>query len=145
MRNRERPINRGRATVDVTRRWFSVVCFFRSAHTTLPLVNNWRFFRQNVVKCLFLFLSFQAILESPEKQLTLNEIYNWFTRMFAYFRRNAATWKVILLLFLTKLNLFNRRRWFVDLLNESNVSTLNEVNEPLPWALLTGCPLIPSK
>lgn len=37
----------------------------------------------------------QAILESPEKQLTLNEIYNWFTRMFAYFRRNAATWKVI--------------------------------------------------
>lgn len=36
----------------------------------------------------------QAILESPEKQLTLNEIYNWFTRMFAYFRRNAATWKV---------------------------------------------------
>uniref|UniRef100_A0A2K5HY39 Fork-head domain-containing protein n=1 Tax=Colobus angolensis palliatus TaxID=336983 RepID=A0A2K5HY39_COLAP len=34
-----------------------------------------------------------AILESPEKQLTLNEIYNWFTRMFAYFRRNAATWK----------------------------------------------------
>ncbi|CAL8379452.1 unnamed protein product [Boreogadus saida] len=32
----------------------------------------------------------QAILESPEKQLTLNEIYNWFTRMFAYFRRNAG-------------------------------------------------------
>lgn len=27
-------------------------------------------------------------------QLTLNEIYNWFTRTFAYFRRNAATWKV---------------------------------------------------
>jgi hypothetical protein len=40
------------------------------------------------------FRSAQAILESPEKQLTLNEIYNWFTRMFAYFRRNAATWKV---------------------------------------------------
>lgn len=39
-------------------------------------------------------IAFQAILESPEKQLTLNEIYNWFTRMFAYFRRNAATWKV---------------------------------------------------
>lgn len=38
----------------------------------------------------------KAILESPEKQLTLNEIYNWFTRMFAYFRRNAATWKVSL-------------------------------------------------
>ena len=36
----------------------------------------------------------QAILEAPDRQLTLNEIYNWFTRMFAYFRRNTATWKV---------------------------------------------------
>ncbi|XP_071810224.1 uncharacterized protein [Asterias amurensis] len=35
----------------------------------------------------------QGILESPDGQLTLNEIYNWFTRTFAYFRRNAATWK----------------------------------------------------
>ncbi|XP_022081223.1 forkhead box protein P1-like isoform X2 [Acanthaster planci] len=35
----------------------------------------------------------QAILDSPDGQLTLNEIYNWFTRTFAYFRRNAATWK----------------------------------------------------
>lgn len=34
-----------------------------------------------------------AILESPEKQLTLNEIYHWFTRMFYYFRHNTATWK----------------------------------------------------
>uniref|UniRef100_A0A8C5KH25 Forkhead box P4 n=1 Tax=Jaculus jaculus TaxID=51337 RepID=A0A8C5KH25_JACJA len=34
-----------------------------------------------------------AILETPDRQLTLNEIYNWFTRMFAYFRRNTATWK----------------------------------------------------
>ncbi|XP_051950454.1 forkhead box protein P3a isoform X2 [Xyrauchen texanus] len=34
-----------------------------------------------------------AILESPEKQLTLNEIYHWFTQMFFYFRHNTATWK----------------------------------------------------
>nr|XP_033817457.1 forkhead box protein P3 [Geotrypetes seraphini] len=34
-----------------------------------------------------------AILESPEKQLTLSEIYHWFTRRFAYFRHNTATWK----------------------------------------------------
>ena len=27
-------------------------------------------------------------------QLTLNEIYNWFQASFAFFRRNAATWKV---------------------------------------------------
>jgi len=40
------------------------------------------------------FFSFQSIVESAEKQLSLNEIYNWFQSTFAYFRRNAATWKV---------------------------------------------------
>lgn len=35
----------------------------------------------------------QAILESPENQLTLNEIYNWLQDTFCYFKRNAATWK----------------------------------------------------
>ncbi|XP_077451346.1 forkhead box protein P2-like [Stigmatopora argus] len=35
----------------------------------------------------------QAIMESADTQLTLNEIYNWFTATFAFFRRNAATWK----------------------------------------------------
>lgn len=35
----------------------------------------------------------QAILESKDSQLTLNEIYTWFQDTFAYFRRNAATWK----------------------------------------------------
>ncbi|XP_048191596.1 forkhead box protein P3 isoform X2 [Perognathus longimembris pacificus] len=34
-----------------------------------------------------------AILEAPEKQRTLNEIYRWFTRMFAFFRNHPATWK----------------------------------------------------
>ena len=77
-------------------------CCLRSSrentHTNLHascelLIALWR--EQNC-ECLFLSLFLmQAILESPEKQLTLNEIYNWFTRMFAYFRRNAATWKVI--------------------------------------------------
>jgi len=32
-------------------------------------------------------------MESKDCQLTLNEIYQWFTETFAYFRRNAATWK----------------------------------------------------
>ncbi|XP_077567501.1 forkhead box protein P2-like [Stigmatopora nigra] len=35
----------------------------------------------------------QAIMESENTQLTLNEIYTWFTGTFAFFRRNAATWK----------------------------------------------------
>uniref|UniRef100_A0A9J7XAQ0 Forkhead box P2 n=1 Tax=Cyprinus carpio carpio TaxID=630221 RepID=A0A9J7XAQ0_CYPCA len=38
-------------------------------------------------------ISSQAIMEAGDMQLTLNEIYSWFTRTFAYFRRNAATWK----------------------------------------------------
>ena len=36
----------------------------------------------------------QAILDSPAKQLTLNEIYQWFMSTFAFFRKNLATWKV---------------------------------------------------
>uniref|UniRef100_A0A3Q2PEX7 Forkhead box protein P3 n=1 Tax=Fundulus heteroclitus TaxID=8078 RepID=A0A3Q2PEX7_FUNHE len=34
-----------------------------------------------------------SILESPNKQKTLSEIYSWFTTMFFYFRHNTATWK----------------------------------------------------
>ena len=36
----------------------------------------------------------KAVVESPDRQLTLHEIYQWFTTTFAYFRRNAASWKV---------------------------------------------------
>lgn len=43
---------------------------------------------------LFFIFQQQSIIESPDKQLTLNEIYNWFQNTFCYFRRNAATWKV---------------------------------------------------
>lgn len=60
------------------------------------MAQNQEFYKNAEVRPPFTYASLirQAILESPEKQLTLNEIYNWFTRMFAYFRRNAATWKV---------------------------------------------------
>ncbi|KAG8557123.1 hypothetical protein GDO81_018339 [Engystomops pustulosus] len=59
------------------------------------IAQNQEFYKNAEVRPPFTYASLirQAILESPEKQLTLNEIYNWFTRMFAYFRRNAATWK----------------------------------------------------
>ncbi|XP_034441233.1 forkhead box protein P1-B isoform X4 [Hippoglossus hippoglossus] len=59
------------------------------------IIQNKEFYMNAEVRPPFTYASLirQAILESPEKQLTLNEIYNWFTRMFAYFRRNAATWK----------------------------------------------------
>nr|XP_036860335.1 forkhead box protein P1-like [Manis javanica] len=67
--------------------------------SSADIAQNQEFYKNAEVRPPFTYASLirQAILESPEKQLTLNEIYNWFTRMFAYFRRNAATWKVSLL------------------------------------------------
>ncbi|XP_051950764.1 forkhead box protein P3 [Xyrauchen texanus] len=41
----------------------------------------------------YAFLIRWSILEAPEKQRMLNEIYNWFARMFYYFRHNSPTWK----------------------------------------------------
>ncbi|XP_043375201.1 forkhead box protein P1 isoform X2 [Dermochelys coriacea] len=68
---------------------------YNVAISSADLAQNQEFYKNAEVRPPFTYASLirQAILESPEKQLTLNEIYNWFTRMFAYFRRNAATWK----------------------------------------------------
>ncbi|KAE8746534.1 hypothetical protein FOCC_FOCC006768 [Frankliniella occidentalis] len=57
---------------------------------------NREFYKSADVRPPFTYASLirQAIIESPDKQLTLNEIYNWFQNTFCYFRRNAATWKV---------------------------------------------------
>ena len=41
-----------------------------------------------------MFIVTQAILDAPYQQLTLHDIYSWFTNTFCYFRRNAASWKV---------------------------------------------------
>ncbi|XP_071750688.1 forkhead box protein P1-B-like isoform X1 [Centroberyx gerrardi] len=59
------------------------------------IIDNKEFYLSTEVRPPFTYASLirQAIFESPRRQLTLNEIYNWFTRTFAYFRRNAATWK----------------------------------------------------
>ncbi|XP_010873763.2 forkhead box protein P1-B isoform X2 [Esox lucius] len=59
------------------------------------IVQNKEFYVSTDIRPPFTYAALirQAIFESPYKQLTLNEIYNWFTRTFAYFRRNAATWK----------------------------------------------------
>ncbi|XP_028398262.1 forkhead box protein P1-like [Dendronephthya gigantea] len=53
------------------------------------------FYQKTDVRPPFTYASLirQAILDAPDEQLTLNEIYNWFTNNFAYFRRNTATWK----------------------------------------------------
>ncbi|MGH0152408.1 UNVERIFIED_CONTAM: hypothetical protein FKN15_072437 [Acipenser sinensis] len=61
----------------------------------MELAQNQEFYKNADVRPPFTYASLirHAILEAPDRQLTLNEIYNWFTRMFAYFRRNTATWK----------------------------------------------------
>ncbi|CAL4100443.1 unnamed protein product [Meganyctiphanes norvegica] len=59
------------------------------------LHHNREFYKHNEVRPPFTYASLirQGIIESPDRQLTLNEVYNWFQNSFAYFRRNAATWK----------------------------------------------------
>ncbi|XP_033825317.1 forkhead box protein P1-B-like isoform X2 [Periophthalmus magnuspinnatus] len=66
-----------------------------SRSVSQDIVDNKEFYLSTEVRPPFTYASLirQAIFESPRQQLTLNEIYNWFTRNFAYFRRNAATWK----------------------------------------------------
>ncbi|KAK5924034.1 hypothetical protein CgunFtcFv8_000947 [Champsocephalus gunnari] len=66
-----------------------------SRSVSQDIVDNKEFYLSTEVRPPFTYASLirQAIFESPRNQLTLNEIYNWFTRTFAYFRRNAATWK----------------------------------------------------
>ncbi|XP_025106714.1 forkhead box protein P2-like isoform X2 [Pomacea canaliculata] len=56
---------------------------------------NREFYKTTDVRPPFTYASLirQAIVESPHRQLTLNEIYQWFQATFAYFRRNEATWK----------------------------------------------------
>uniref|UniRef100_A0A8C5MGE0 Forkhead box P3 n=1 Tax=Leptobrachium leishanense TaxID=445787 RepID=A0A8C5MGE0_9ANUR len=59
------------------------------------MTNCMEYYKVNCVRPPFTYASLirWAILESPQKQLALNEIYHWFTRMFAFFRSNKITWK----------------------------------------------------
>ncbi|XP_067929346.1 forkhead box protein P1-like isoform X3 [Watersipora subatra] len=56
---------------------------------------NRNFYKNADVRPPFTYASLirQAINESTHKQLTLNEVYQWFQENFSYFRRNEATWK----------------------------------------------------
>ncbi|XP_059489464.1 forkhead box protein P1 isoform X3 [Neocloeon triangulifer] len=77
-----------RAGLDVQQDFESMVLF-------LEIQRNREFYKNADVRPPFTYASLirQSIIESPDKQLTLNEIYNWFQNTFCYFRRNAATWK----------------------------------------------------
>jgi len=61
----------------------------------MDIQQNREFYMHNDVRPPYTYAALirYAIHESPDQQLTLHEIYNWFTHTFAYFRRNAASWK----------------------------------------------------
>ncbi|KAL5968984.1 Forkhead box protein P4 [Taenia solium] len=54
------------------------------------------FYRTQCIRPRFTYASLirQAICESPNKCLSLSEIYAWLQKEFLYFRQNEATWKV---------------------------------------------------
>lgn len=56
---------------------------------------NRDFYRYSDVRPPFTYATLirQAIMESPDRQLTLNDIYQWFMSTFAFFRKNLPTWK----------------------------------------------------
>jgi hypothetical protein len=62
---------------------------------SIELERNRELYRTQDIRPPFTYASLirQSILESPEHQLTLNEIYKWFEINFSYFRKNAQTWK----------------------------------------------------
>ncbi|XP_024865985.1 forkhead box protein P2 [Kryptolebias marmoratus] len=62
---------------------------------SLPSENEYELYKNTDIRPPFTYATLirQAIMEASDRQLMLNEIYNWFTKTFAYFRRNAATWK----------------------------------------------------
>ncbi|KAM6929227.1 forkhead box protein P1 [Lycodopsis pacificus] len=66
-----------------------------SAHILPDLVPSIECYKYNNIRppYTYAYLIRWSILESLDKQRTLNEIYNWFTTMFFYFRHNTATWK----------------------------------------------------
>jgi len=59
------------------------------------LAKNREFYRVQDVRPPYTYAALirAAILEAPYQQLTLHDIYSWFTNTFCYFRRNAASWK----------------------------------------------------
>uniref|UniRef100_A0A7N6FLI6 Fork-head domain-containing protein n=1 Tax=Anabas testudineus TaxID=64144 RepID=A0A7N6FLI6_ANATE len=72
-----------------------IICDTTSPPPSGVLTNEYELYKNTDIRPPFTYATLirQAIMEASDMQLTLNEIYNWFTRTFAYFRRNAATWK----------------------------------------------------
>ncbi|KAG9510087.1 Forkhead box protein P1, partial [Fragariocoptes setiger] len=69
--------------------------FDSSLDVSEAIRNNRQFYKDSDIRPPFTYASLirQAITETKDKHLTLNEIYTWFQETFCYFRSNAATWK----------------------------------------------------
>ncbi|XP_066473212.1 forkhead box protein P3 [Tiliqua scincoides] len=64
-------------------------------HTSSERNPSMECYRLNTIRPPFTYAALisWAILESPKKQLSLNEIYHWFSKNFGYYRENTPTWK----------------------------------------------------
>ncbi|XP_072847571.2 forkhead box protein P3 isoform X2 [Pogona vitticeps] len=67
----------------------------REAHHCPERNPSMEFYRHTTTRPPFTYAALigWAILESPKKQLSLNEIYRWFNNNFGYFRHQIPTWK----------------------------------------------------
>ncbi|XP_074057526.1 forkhead box protein P3 [Macrotis lagotis] len=74
---------------------FAVRRHLWGSHMSPEFVHNLEYFRSHNLRPPFTYATLirWAILEAPEKQRTLNEIYHWFTHTFAFFRTHPTTWK----------------------------------------------------
>ncbi|KAI4803417.1 hypothetical protein KUCAC02_006966 [Chaenocephalus aceratus] len=85
------PLSSGGETVFIFRRSPQTTSFIRTQMSDRHLLMQ-PLIRQlvSLVNHYLMSSHFRPIMDSADMQLTLNEIYSWFTRTFAYFRRNAA-------------------------------------------------------
>ena len=70
---------------------------YRSSSNILGVTRSYQSNSQQFAYSLiWICFEFQAIVESPDHQLTLNEIYSWFQTTYDFFRGTALSWKVII-------------------------------------------------
>jgi len=82
----------------------------RSPDISFELSKNREIYRNNEIRPPFTYAALikLALSESPNKQMNLNEIYNWFSSTFAFYRNNPHSWKNAVRHNLSLHNIFKR-------------------------------------
>jgi len=82
----------------------------KSADISFELSKNREIYRNNEIRPPFTYAALikLALSESPNKQMNLNEIYNWFSSTFAFYRNNPHSWKNAVRHNLSLHNIFKR-------------------------------------